>query len=200
VACGFVLDGGSKFPGSAALWPTVCGALVLLGGVTRSRYGPHRLLLLRPVQFLGGVSYPLYLWHWPVLVFALVIEGRDRLDAAGGAAVVVVSVLLAVATHHLVERPVRALPTAAGRRWVAVGLAVVYLATAVWQGDARRLRERAALDAPGRRAPQRPVPRPRGPGLRADVLPGGDRQRAGLPRRQPSHRLLRDVDGRPDRG
>jgi peptidoglycan/LPS O-acetylase OafA/YrhL len=138
VACGAVLRGSAVFPGIAALWPTGCAALVLLAGTTGARFGPDRLLTSRALRRLGDLSYPLYLWHWPVLVFALVIEGRDRLDAADGAAVVVVSLLLAVATHHLVELPVRARTPEAARRWVAVGLAAVFLAAGLWQGDALR--------------------------------------------------------------
>jgi hypothetical protein len=137
-ACGAVLRGSAVFPGIAALWPTGCAALVLLAGTTGARHGADRLLASRPLRRLGDLSYPLYLWHWPVLVFALVLEGRDRLDAAGGAAVVGTSLLLAVATHHLVERPVRARAPEAGRRWVAVGLAALFVAAGLWQGDVLR--------------------------------------------------------------
>ena len=48
LVCGAVLPVGAVFPGIAALWPTACGGLVLLAGVTRSRYGVDRLLTLRP--------------------------------------------------------------------------------------------------------------------------------------------------------
>ena len=138
VACGAVLRGSAVFPGIAALWPTGCAALVLLAGATGERLGPDRLLASRPLRLLGDLSYPLYLWHWPVLVFALVVSGRDRLDLADGALVVVVSLVLAVVTHHLVERPVQARAPEAGRRWVAVGLAAVFVAAGLWQADVLR--------------------------------------------------------------
>jgi peptidoglycan/LPS O-acetylase OafA/YrhL len=135
VACGFVLDGGSTFPGYAALWPTLSGALVLLGGVTRSRHGVHRFLVLRHVQYVGGVSYPLYLWHWPVLVLFMVARDQDEVGPLGGIAVITVSVALAVLTARFVESPMRRLRISDGTayRYGAAAMTSVLLAAAVWQ-------------------------------------------------------------------
>ena len=140
VACGAVLRVERGVPGrSRRCGPPAARSSCCSPGAPGARNGADRLLASRPLRYLGDLSYPLYLWHWPVLVFALVLEGRDRLDAAGGAAVVGTSLLLAVATHHLVERPVRGPSPEAGRRWVAVGRsAAVFLAAGLWQGEALR--------------------------------------------------------------
>ena len=135
LACGAVLRVGSVFPGAAALWPTGCAVLVLLAGRTGARWGVDRLLTARPLRYVGDLSYPLYLWHWPVLVFCLVLTGRDRLDLATGAGVVALSVVLAVLTHHLVEEPVPRLP-GGGFRVAVAGLAAVFLAAGLWQVEA----------------------------------------------------------------
>jgi peptidoglycan/LPS O-acetylase OafA/YrhL len=135
LACGAVLRVGNVFPGIAALWPTGCAVLVLLAGVTGARYGVDRLLTARPLRYVGDLSYPLYLWHWPVLVFCLVLTGRDRLDLVTGAGVVALSMVLAVLTHHLVEKPVPALP-GGGYRLAVAGLATVFLAAGLWQVEA----------------------------------------------------------------
>lgn len=130
LVCGAVLPVGAVFPGAVALWPTGCAVLVLLAGVTGSRVGADRLLTWRPLRYVGDLSYPLYLWHWPVLVFGLVLTGRDRLGLAAGAGVVALSLVLAVATHHLVERP------APGRRTAVAGLVAVFLTSGLWQAEA----------------------------------------------------------------
>jgi peptidoglycan/LPS O-acetylase OafA/YrhL len=135
LACGAVLQVDNIFPGIVALWPTGCAVLVLLAGVTGARGGADRLLTSRPLRYVGDLSYPLYLWHWPVLVFTLVLTGRDRLDLANGAVVVALSVVLAVLTHHLVEKPVPALP-GGGYRVAVAGLAAVFLASGLWQVEA----------------------------------------------------------------
>jgi peptidoglycan/LPS O-acetylase OafA/YrhL len=136
LGCGAVLTVGTVFPGFAALWPTGCAVLVLLAGRTGARWGADRLLAARPARYLGDLSYPLYLWHWPVLVFALAGTGRDRLGGAAAAGVVAVSIVLAALTHHLVERPVLARPADTGHRLAVAGLAVVFLMVGLWQAEA----------------------------------------------------------------
>jgi hypothetical protein len=130
--CGVVLQVGSVFPGYAALWPTVCGGLVLLAGRSGSRLGADRLLGARPVRYLGDISFALYLWHWPLLVLYLVTRDREEVGAAGGAAIIGVSLVLAALTHHLVERPVLA-RAGSGRRFAAVAAVLVLLVTGGWQ-------------------------------------------------------------------
>lgn len=127
LACGAVLEVGAVFPGIAALWPTGCAALVLVAATTGSRWGVDRLLAQRPVQYLGALSYTLYLWHWPVLILALVWSGRRQVGVLSGLAVVGVSLALAALTHHLVERR-------SGRRIAAAGLVTVLVAATAWHG------------------------------------------------------------------
>lgn len=136
--CGVVTQVGSQFPGYLALWPTSCAAAVILAGATGSRWGADRLLSGRPLAYLGNLSYSLYLWHWPVLVFYLVVRDRTTVSQAGGAVIIGVSLLLAVATYHLIEKPVRESRIGVSTRWGAyrlgaVALAAVLLALTAWQ-------------------------------------------------------------------
>ena len=56
------------WPSGWALLPTGSAALVLWAGWQGSDWGPGRLLGTRPMVWLGGMSYSVYLWHWPVIV------------------------------------------------------------------------------------------------------------------------------------
>ncbi|MDA2810229.1 acyltransferase family protein [Nocardiopsis sp. RSe5-2] len=106
VSCGLLLQVSTEFPGYIALWPTLAAAAVIAAGTSGSRWGADRLLTLRPLRYLGSLSYALYLWHWPVLVFYLHATDRTLASLHGGLAVMVVSVFLAAATTPLADRVV----------------------------------------------------------------------------------------------
>lgn len=101
--------------------PAVVGACALL----LAGSGPiTRLLALRPVVALGDLSYSVYLWHWPAIVFAVALWPGTRGVAAVAAAV---SLLPAWASYRWVEAPLRRHRTLAGRRVVVVAAACVLL-------------------------------------------------------------------------
>lgn len=107
LATGAVLDVARLFPGFAALLPTASAAAILYAGASGARGGALGLLSSRPMVAFGDVSYAFFLWHWPLLVFSLYALDIDRLTPAQGAALLVVSLALAVATTRWVEQPVR---------------------------------------------------------------------------------------------
>ncbi len=93
----------TAFPGAAALLP-VLGAAALIHAAEGTAVG--RLLSLRPVVFVGQISYSLYLWHWPVIVFAEYATDR-RLTGGWTVAAIAVSFVLAALSWRTVERPFR---------------------------------------------------------------------------------------------
>jgi peptidoglycan/LPS O-acetylase OafA/YrhL len=96
----------AAFPGWYALLPVGGTFLIMAAGPMA---WPNRALLSRRIcVFVGEISYPLYLWHWVLLVFlrTAAIPTRESLAAA-----VSLSFLLAWLTYVLLERPVRTSPT-----------------------------------------------------------------------------------------
>jgi peptidoglycan/LPS O-acetylase OafA/YrhL len=138
VSCGMVLQVGTMFPGYVALWPMVSAALVLVAGATNSKIGADRILASRPLIYLGNISYSLYLWHWPILLFYLVVRAQAEVGWRGGAVVIAASLVLAAITYHLIENPVRHSNIGVTTRWGAYRFAVLVLvpvlvAAGVWQ-------------------------------------------------------------------
>jgi len=70
LAAAWFFSGATPFPGYAAALPILATAAVIVAGDTGSADPSARVFRLRPVQWLGDVSYSVYLWHWPLLVFA----------------------------------------------------------------------------------------------------------------------------------
>ncbi len=62
---------------------------------------------MRPFQWIGLVSYSLYLWHWPVLTIAAERRGTGSLPAWDSLLWVLVSLGLAIVTYLLMENPIR---------------------------------------------------------------------------------------------
>ena len=108
VAIGYAATGFDHmtvFPGWAAAVPVLGTVAVLAAGTGGVLVGAARVLAMRPLTWLGDVSYPLYLWHWPVLLLGprlLPLEGAPETIA-----LLVVAIAVAAASHHLVEAPFR---------------------------------------------------------------------------------------------
>ncbi|MCC8955370.1 acyltransferase [Bradyrhizobium sp. Pear77] len=98
----FLFTAKTQFPGWAAALPVAGTALLILseGALV------NRILSLKPFVGVGLISYPLYLWHWPVLVFLQVYLFRPLNDTVGFVAVLL-SLILAVLTYLAIERPLR---------------------------------------------------------------------------------------------
>ncbi|APR36198.1 acyltransferase family protein [Paraburkholderia sp. SOS3] len=97
-------DPANVFPGWRAALPAGGATLVIAAGPTA--WLNRRVLALRPMTYVGLISYPLYLWHWPILVFLRLSSGGAptatmRLAAVG------VAFALSVLTFKCIEAPVR---------------------------------------------------------------------------------------------
>lgn len=97
----------TPFPGYAALLPVLGTVLlVLAGGRQGTTTTTERLLAVRPAVAVGAWSFSLYLWHWPAAVVARALAGGP-LGAGTQVALLVLVLVVAWATYHLVETPFR---------------------------------------------------------------------------------------------
>ncbi|WP_217425428.1 acyltransferase family protein [Polynucleobacter tropicus] len=100
----FALNQKSQFPGWWALLPTIGAALLIAAG-------PHAwcnryILSLRVMVWVGLISFPLYLWHWPLLALARIQEGGN-LSIENRTILVLVSIVLSWLTYRFIEKPIR---------------------------------------------------------------------------------------------
>lgn len=129
----FAFDEATVFPGTAALAPVLGTVLVVAAGVPEAAGGTARLFAVPALRYVGRVSYAWYLWHWPCLVLTRELtEGQPSTSQL--ALAVVVSFVLAAASHVLVENPVRHARPLAANAWRSVGLGAALTALAVVLG------------------------------------------------------------------
>ncbi|MGN6527884.1 MAG: acyltransferase family protein [Burkholderiaceae bacterium] len=139
---------GIAFPGWLALLPVVGAVLVI--GAGRDAWANRKVLSHRVCVWFGLISFPLYLWHWPLLASVKILG----LDFVYGPrvryvkmALVALAVALAWATTRFVERPIRF----GGRRRMRVAALVAMMTivgiagTSAWMSQGRWLGKRDSL-------------------------------------------------------
>lgn len=100
----FSIDKKTFFPGWWAALPVLGTVLLLLSG---QQAWFNRIILSHPVLVrIGLISFPLYLWHWPCLVFARLITG-DALSSGLRISLILLTIALAYATYIFIEKPLR---------------------------------------------------------------------------------------------
>ena len=95
---------GVAFPGWWAVLPVAGAALMIVAG--EHGWINRAVLSNRVLVWFGLISYPLYLWHWPLLTFAGIVRGESP-GPETRAVAVLVAIVLAWLTWRLIERPLR---------------------------------------------------------------------------------------------
>jgi len=116
----FIYNENTAFPGTAAIVPVLATALLIL---SMEKWPPFldRFSRRATVQWLGKISYPLYLWHWPVLVIPKLYLARE-LNPFEIALATVLILVLSDLTHRFIEEPLR---------YKAVSNRKIYLSTLI---------------------------------------------------------------------
>lgn len=153
VSMGMLVDVAGKFPGWLAIWPLSAAAFIMVMG-----YNP--ILSSKPLQKLGGISYGLYLAHWPLLVLTLQILDIPKAPFWLGVVLVLASLALAWLITKFVDTPFRRWKWAGAKTHrsvavalvtVAVGLAPVLTIQYVLDAKAEKLERLATVNNPGAR-------------------------------------------------
>jgi hypothetical protein len=146
----FLFTSTTAYPGGAVALPVLGAALVIAGGIAEPAHGVERLLRLRPFQWIGLISYSLYLWHWPVLTIAAERRGTDSLPVTDALLWVLLSLGLAIITYLLVENPIRHNAFFISKRWASLTLGGCLIALSLTVTTSEiHLHNQGTLAAPG---------------------------------------------------
>jgi peptidoglycan/LPS O-acetylase OafA/YrhL len=118
----FGIDQLDAFPGWWALLPTIGSALLIAAG--QSSFVNRYILSCKPAVFVGLISYPLYLWHWPILSFLKVANfvWGIKVSHVQKGAMMALAFVLAYLTYRFIELPVRHVRQRGQRRKVTLWL------------------------------------------------------------------------------
>ena len=109
LASAWLFSGATAFPGYAAALPVVATAAIIIAGDTGRADPSDVVFRLRPIQWLGDVSYSVYLWHWPLLVFAPYVL-RHNLKTPELLALLLLCLVISGLSKRFVEDAMRFLP------------------------------------------------------------------------------------------
>ncbi|GAB98855.1 putative acyltransferase [Gordonia namibiensis NBRC 108229] len=137
LATGFLLAADDlPFPGYIALVPTVGTALMLAFGDNAGGRGAELVLRSKPVQYIGDLSYSLYLWHWPFVVIGgyWITEGLRPVTVREGVILVAASAIPAWLSYRFVEQPFRDMKSLTSSTLASLRMAVIGIAITVIVG------------------------------------------------------------------
>jgi len=100
----FGLSKASTFPGFNSLWPCVGAALLILSGNSTPTF-VGKILSSKFLVFIGLISYPMYLWHWPIIAYLNYLNYELNYLLGGG--VILLTTILSIMTWHFVEKRLR---------------------------------------------------------------------------------------------
>ena len=134
------LTGSSAYPGALVAIPTLGAGLVIAAGAAQPTWGVERMLARKSFQFLAAISFPLYLWHWPILEIAAQSRGVTSLPAWESILLLLFAGVLATLTYYFFENPIRHSRYLARRRWASLimGLCLIAATLAVTTYEQRR--------------------------------------------------------------
>lgn len=105
IAANILINDRSAFPGWWALLPTLSAILFISAG--SSAWFNQHILASRVLVWFGVISYPLYLWHWPLLTFARILDGGRQPSSLLRICMVLLAIILSWLTYRFIERPIR---------------------------------------------------------------------------------------------
>lgn len=104
LTAGLLIPKAMNFPGYVALLPVGAAACLIVSGIGPMTTGVSRILSHRHFAFLGGMSFTIYLWHWPLMVFYLEFTAAQSISVPAGLLIIALSIWLAFLTNIFIER------------------------------------------------------------------------------------------------
>lgn len=104
---GLIIPKSAPFPGYVAALPVLAAVLLLASNVQELGNRVARFLMNPVFAFLGNISFTIYLWHWPLLIFYRGATDATDIGLLPGLGIIGLAIALAFLTTRFIERPLR---------------------------------------------------------------------------------------------
>lgn len=139
LAGGLLIPRSANFPGYIALVPVAAAICLIISGSGAGITAAGRLLSHRYLVTIGSVSFTIYLWHWPLMVFYLESTGADSVSLPAGLLIILGSMTLAFLTKFLVEDNIKKISVAQNQRLTPYLIATVFFIPAAGMAGVLKL-------------------------------------------------------------
>lgn len=100
---------GASFPSYVSLIPVLGAMFIIISGSSGNGF-INKILSNKVLVFLGGISFTIYLWHWPILIFYKDYSGSNTISLLSGLGIIIVSIILAYFSSQKIESPFKKIP------------------------------------------------------------------------------------------
>ncbi|NNH78716.1 acyltransferase [Acinetobacter sp. ANC 5380] len=103
---GLFIPSSINYPGYISLVPVLCAFLfILIGSNIRNDFLLKKILAIKFMQKMGDLSFTIYLWHWPLLIFSQYYLDTTDISLTYGLMIILLAIIFSYLTHKLVEYP-----------------------------------------------------------------------------------------------
>lgn len=127
---GILLPISTVFPGYLALIPVSGVLLIIIGSDHSTAFDVHRFLQLKPFIFSGNLTYAIYLWHWPILVFYQSYMNVEKVSILAGLGILVSTFVLSYLSTTFIEKPILKIDIRSKKKKVLSLLSAMFIVTA----------------------------------------------------------------------
>ena len=105
LACAFFFDSDTRFPGYIAILPVIATCAIIFAKTDSIQWSVGKLSALKPIMFIGNISYSAYLWHWLLVVSAPFLFAKYASPEMTGVLVILITLALSWSSKIFIEDP-----------------------------------------------------------------------------------------------
>lgn len=108
LAVGIIVPQNISYPGSIAILPVAAASFMMIGGANASSGLVYKFLSSKPLVYIGGLSFAIYLWHWPILIYFqhYFNVAPSEVGLFEGIVIILLAFALAIVSKKVIEDPI----------------------------------------------------------------------------------------------